>query len=93
MSIGLSVAVEWADGAVIQVLATPANVRKYDALVRDTVPDAENGDSAMVEFVPYERQAQLRALTRSAHVVVTDLPHVAEWAREKGVETVEVGQL
>lgn len=87
---GLSVARARADGGVIRVLATKANVEMYDALVKASALGPEGEGSSIVEYIPYERQGELRTVASSAQVVVTDLPHVAKWAREEGIETVDL---
>ncbi len=43
-----------------------------------------------VEFVPYVSREQLREQCERAQLVITDLPHVAAWAREGGVTVVDL---
>jgi hypothetical protein len=43
-----------------------------------------------IEFFPYLGQSELQAEVETASLVVTDLPHVAAWARERGVDVLAI---
>jgi exopolysaccharide biosynthesis polyprenyl glycosylphosphotransferase len=71
----------------VKVLASDRNV----GLLRKSMRTFAGRDhfEERVEFVPYRNRDTVRALTRKASLVITDLAHFSELARELGVEVME----
>lgn len=64
----------------VKVLVGPDNVAAFDSLLG---PATERiGTNYRTEYVPYVDRSQLRALTLGAELVLTDLGHVRNWARD-----------
>ena len=64
----------------VKVLVGPDNVAAFDGLLG---PETERiGTNYRTEYVPYVDRSQLRALTLGAELVLTDLGHVRNWARD-----------
>jgi len=70
-------------GHPVKLLVAPANLVDVDAVLARVA-----GAPHPVEYVMYNGREPLRPLVERAALVVTDLPHVAAWAREADVELV-----
>jgi hypothetical protein len=87
----LPVALASAERRPLRVLAARENVGALDgALAAAAAACGDRRGERAVEFVPYVGREQLREQCERAHLVITDLPHVAAWAREGGVTVVDL---
>lgn len=72
----------------VRLLAAQDNVSSLDSVLARQEPKAER--NGRIDYVPYRSRSELRAMTMNAGFVLTDLPHVEEWAREASVDIVTV---
>lgn len=81
----------------VKILVAPDNISAFDTLAETPGDGGLDGarDGGRSEYVPYTSRAELRAVTRGARLVLTDLTHVSEWAQEarKDVLFVEDGRV
>ena len=74
----------------VKILTASCNRRELDALVTGTAAGQENGEVRLPEYLEYSTGDSLRNAAAEADVVVTDLPHVADWAASSGSLLVRV---
>ena len=73
----------------VKLLVAGVNVAVLDELLAPTI--GRLGTRGFhTEYVPYQGRAELRALVAGARLVITDLPHVAAWAREEDVDLLSI---
>ncbi|MFN2382930.1 MAG: exopolysaccharide biosynthesis polyprenyl glycosylphosphotransferase, partial [Gemmatimonadota bacterium] len=74
----------------VRIVVADGNIAALDALLAE--PMSRLGtETYRTAYVPYRSRTELRALTLSARLVLTDLAHVIEWAQEAGIDALEVG--
>lgn len=73
----------------LKVLAAVDNVATFDILLDEPIRRL-GMSSYRTEYVPYHGRTELRLLSMNATLVITDLPHVAQWATEAGVSLLSV---
>ena len=73
----------------VKLLVAGVNVTSLDELLAPTV--ARLGTRGyQIEFFPYLGRSDLQAAVAASTLVVTDLPHVAAWAREQQVDALAI---
>jgi len=82
----LPAAIGWASAGPVRVAVTRRNVAPLDAALAAVQGAA--GAVPDLRYEVYRTREQLRAACEAARLVITDLPHVAAWAREAGVEAI-----
>jgi exopolysaccharide biosynthesis polyprenyl glycosylphosphotransferase len=65
----------------VKLLAAAQNRATFDRLLAE-VDRGEEWDDRDTAYVSYRTRAELRDLALGARLVVTDLPHVAEWVKD-----------
>ena len=84
----LPAALAWVpSSSAVRVLAARGNAAAMQAAVGLATADWTPPAGALA-YETYRSREQLRVLCEGARLVITDLPHVAEWARGAGVEVV-----
>jgi hypothetical protein len=73
----------------VKVLAATDNLDALGSVLDEAVRGFGTGDHR-TEYVPYRSRSDLRALTLEVRLVITDLPHVAGWAKEGGVDLLSI---
>ena len=88
----LPAALAWVpSGSAVRVLTARSNAAAMHAAVgvATDVATAHGAPSTgALTYETYRSREQLRVVCEGARLVITDLPHVAEWARGAGVEVV-----
>lgn len=67
----------------VKVLAAAQNRATFDRLFAE-VDRGQEWEDRDTSYVSYRTRAELRELTMGARLVLTDLPHVAEWVKDAG---------
>jgi exopolysaccharide biosynthesis polyprenyl glycosylphosphotransferase len=67
----------------VKVLAAAQNRATFDRLFAE-VDRGHEWEDRQTAYVSYRTRAELRELALGARLVVTDLPHVAEWVKDAG---------
>ena len=90
--LGVSVSVALSRRWPVKLLVAPCNSSVIDGIVSKQVPQVQDRKDTMPEYVEYVSNSTVRVAAESADVVLTDLPHVAAWARGTGVGLVRVDE-
>jgi exopolysaccharide biosynthesis polyprenyl glycosylphosphotransferase len=69
------------------LIAEPNRTRYEELLSQHRAPERQAVD---ISYVPYSNNRSARAAVLSASLVVTDMPHVAEWAEELDIPVVDL---
>jgi lipopolysaccharide/colanic/teichoic acid biosynthesis glycosyltransferase len=69
----------------VRVLVAADNLASLDGLLDEPVRRLGTRDYR-TDFAPYGSGSDLRALTLGVRAVITDLPHVAAWAKAGGID-------
>lgn len=69
----------------VRVVVAEGNRRALGDLLEETAGRL-GGDGRRTSFAQYESRSELRRQVLGARLVVTDLPHVAEWTDEAGLD-------
>jgi exopolysaccharide biosynthesis polyprenyl glycosylphosphotransferase len=88
--LGVSVSVALSRRWPVKLLVAPCNSSVIDGIVSKQVPEVQDRKDTMPEYLEYVSNSTVRVAAESADVVLTDLPHVAAWARGTGVGLVRV---
>jgi exopolysaccharide biosynthesis polyprenyl glycosylphosphotransferase len=73
----------------VRIVVADGNRALVDKLLAE--PIARFGtEGYRTTYAPYRSRTELRRLTVGARLVITDLPHVSEWAEEGGVDELKV---
>ncbi len=73
----------------VKVLVTTDNLAEFEMLLDESEMRLGARDYR-TEYALYRSATELRELTLAALMVITDLPHVAQWAKEKGIDVLSV---
>lgn len=75
----------------VKLLVAAENGVRFDEILMDSLDGLDDGNGSLPEYIEYADQIDVQAATESASIVVTDLPHVAEWAGKTGVDVLHLG--
>jgi exopolysaccharide biosynthesis polyprenyl glycosylphosphotransferase len=88
--VGVTVSVALSRRWPVKLLVAQCNSSAIDGIVNQQLPGATDRTEEMPEYLEYVSNSAVRIAVESADVVLTDLPHVAAWARDKGAGLVRV---
>lgn len=74
----------------VKVLSAPDNIGFFDKLSGEHRYSHRANGASDTTYIPYTNRSELRAATMEAKLVITDLPHVLQWARQAGIDTLVV---
>jgi exopolysaccharide biosynthesis polyprenyl glycosylphosphotransferase len=84
---GIQVAAAAGRRWAVKVLAAAQNRATFDRLFAE-VDRGHDWEDRYTTYVAYRARAELRELVMGARLVLTDLPHIAEWVRDAGRDLV-----
>lgn len=76
----------------VKLLVAPCNRPRIDEMVTEQADRKRNGDRKLPEYIEYRSTEHARSAAAGATVVVTDLSHVAGWARQSGTGLAQLEQ-
>ena len=80
---------EIANNVPVKVLVAPDNIAIFDRLLDEPIRRLGT-ERYRLEYVSYHSRVELRSLVLGARFVVTDLPHVAAWAKDLGKDSIDL---